>query len=325
MDRDTVCYYLCILTQAHLGLNQTGEANKALIKAAETAPQNPMPRKILGDIYAANNRIADAFKAYRKAVELDPDYQPAKEKLGELIAIHGDQVPAKKPKDREAISHKAEKLPPAAGNQPTVIATTAIPLPATVAPANKQPAKTAELPKIAPAPALASTSDELPTVATTAAITQKSLPESSTKPPQAKNNTVDERPRPVPGISTADTASRPVPESATATPASGSNAVVSDAPAADAAQLEEKIDKLLAGSVEEKKEAAAFFIKLEEKGLNEIEELIYDSDPEVRIIAVRILPEFKAFLPRVKTILNDAAEDPDPAVAEEINKALQSL
>ncbi|EKD83211.1 MAG: TPR Domain containing protein, partial [uncultured bacterium] len=90
MDKDTICYYFCILTTAHLALNQTGQANKTLIKAAEAAPKNPMPREILGDIYLANNRVADAIKAYKKALELDPNYQPAREKLGAVVAKHGE-------------------------------------------------------------------------------------------------------------------------------------------------------------------------------------------------------------------------------------------
>ena len=126
MDKDTICYYFCILTTAHLALNQTGQANKTLIKAAEASPKNPMPRKILGDIYLANNRIADAIKAYKKALEFDPDYQPAREKLGEVVAKHGER-PQEAKVDRRELAKKAEPLPPA--KKPATAAVTPAPRP----------------------------------------------------------------------------------------------------------------------------------------------------------------------------------------------------
>lgn len=336
MDRETICYYFCILTQAHLSLNQTGEANKSLIKAAEASPQNPMPRKILGDIYLANNRIADAFKAYKKAVELDPNYQEAKEKLGELTAQYGDS-PQAKPRDKATISQKAVKLPATKAADPK---TTPKPQPSTIvaaAPAPDQPepstavvannpdditplpmpepvntapiSSAARIDRPKPVPASAKDSVATPT---------RPLPE-ETPTASVTVAAVTERPRPV-AVATATTAAEPSKTIATATPATNA-----DAPSADTAQIEEQIDKLLAGTTEEKKAATSFFVKLEEKGLTEIEELLYDSDPEVRIIAIRILPEFKAFNQRVKTMLNDASEDPDPSVIEEINKALQAM
>ena len=94
---------------------------------------------------------------------------------------------------------------------------------------------------------------------------------------------------------------------------------------ASPAEIEAQIDKLLAGTPEEKSVAVSFFVKLGEKGLTEIEELLYDPDPEVRVLAVQTLPQFTAFAPRVKTMLQDASDDPDPIVIEEINKALQGL
>ncbi|HMM59494.1 MAG TPA: hypothetical protein PKC25_05095, partial [Candidatus Rifleibacterium sp.] len=94
---------------------------------------------------------------------------------------------------------------------------------------------------------------------------------------------------------------------------------------ANPAEIEAQIDKLLAGTPEEKSVAVSFFVKLGEKGLTEIEELLYDPDPEVRVLAVQTLPQFTAFAPRVKTMLQDASDDPDPIVIEEINKALQGL
>lgn len=346
MDRETICYYFCILTQAHLSLNQTGEANKSLIKAAEASPQNPMPRKILGDIYLANNRIADAFKAYKKAVELDPEYQEAKEKLGELTAQYGDS-PQSRPKDKTAISQKAVKLPTTKAADPKIAPK---PQPATIvtaapAPDKSEPSTAVVAPNAdditplpmpkpvntTPIPAAAKTDrpQPVPASATVAPVTERPRPVAvatqlkpspeATPTASATVAAVTERPRPL-AVATATTATGPATNVASATPAANA-----DAPSAETAQIEEQIDKLLAGTTEEKKAATSFFVKLEEKGLTEIEELLYDSDPEVRIIAIRILPEFKAFNQRVKTMLNDASEDPDPSVIEEINKALQAL
>lgn len=287
MDRDTICYYYCILTEAYLGLGKTGEANKSLIKAAEASPKSPMPRKILGDIYLANNRIADAFKAYRKAVELDPDYAPAKEKLGELTATYGDQTHVKT-RDKKAIAEKAVKLP---ATKPVV----------------KQP----------DAPAATTKAQE---EASSNAVSNSDNEDQSIIPmpvAETKAATQVERPRPAPAPVVPTVI---LSEKAAAEPAAAVDPVDTDSSAID-----EQIDKLLAGSAEDKSAATAFLVKLEEKGLNEVEELLYDSDPEVRIIAIRILPEFKAFDSRVRSMLKDASEDPDPAVIEEIKKALSNL
>lgn len=309
MDRDTICYYYCILTEAYLGLGKTGEANKSLIKAAEASPKSPMPRKILGDIYLANNRIADAFKAYRKAVELDPDYAPAKEKLGELTATYGDQTHVKT-RDKKAIAEKAVKLP---ATKPVVKKT-------------ETPAAMTKVPEETPnnSSTVSSSDDEdqsiipMPGAETKAAAQSKPAetePEKNDEKPQEAATQV-ERPRPVPA---------PVVPTVILSEKAASEPAAVDPVDADSSAIDEQIDKLLAGSVEEKTAATAFLVKLEEKGLNEVEELLYDSDPEVRIIAIRILPEFKAFASRVKSMLKDASEDPDPAVIEEIKKALSNL
>jgi len=96
-------------------------------------------------------------------------------------------------------------------------------------------------------------------------------------------------------------------------------------PTASVGEINDQLDKLLAGSPEEKKTATSFFLKLEDKGLTEVEELLYDPDPEARIIGIRTVVEFKAYKQRVKTMLEDAMEDPDPTVIEEIEKALAQL
>jgi len=369
MDRDTICYYYCVLTQAHLALNQTGLANKTLIKAAEAAPKNPMPREILGDIYLANNRIADAIKAYKKAIELDPDYQSAKEKLGTVMAKHGDQTQTRA-KDHSAIARKAEPLPPqktiakapakpvatAIAGTPQKVATTA----ATQTPARPQPATAVNVDDTEPEGSEnetgeidedseedsdndvveVSSSDKTgEEVTASSAIPDDMSPlplpvpaKPATTPAQPAQATTT--PRPLPGSQmTTQTATIP----AAVTPATAMAATASPtadakpetakaaAPSASAQEIEDQIDKLLAGTPEDKSAAVSFFLKLEEKGLTEIEELLYDPDPEVRIIAVRTVTEFKAFKQRVKTMLEDANEDPDPAVGEEIEKALAKL
>ncbi len=373
MDRDTVCYYYCILTQAHLGLNQIGQANKALIRAAEASPKNPMPRKVMGDIYLANDRVADAMKAYRKAVELDPGYQPAVEKLGELVAKYGDKPPAKQ-QDKQVIKAKAEKLPQPAAPGQTPQKTPAKPAPekiaATPAPASSEstarpvPVKTGEMiPADEPVLAMpiakpatdkateeksaAGTQNEPSASATPAAVTAEPAVTTRPTPMQAseepaKNASAAPAPEqpaksvePTGDQTAATTTASPATSTITAVEGSSSSAPITAqiagsqtadvGVAAAPAEIEAQIDKLLAGTPEEKSVATSFFVKLGEKGLTEIEELLYDPDPEVRVLAVQTLPQFTAFAPRVKTMLQDASDDPDPIVLEEINKALQGL
>lgn len=354
MDKDTLCYYYCILTSAHLALNQTGQANKTLIRAAEASPQNPMPRKILGDIYLANNRIADALKAYRKAVDLDPDYQPAKEKLGELTARYGDQLPSKT-RDKKVIREKAEKLPPAE-TRPVIAArpVTSAPPPK---PLQKQPdnvpvpkpvpVKSSEpsneetpipIPTPMPKPSAVSTPpvpiesvavDAPPEPVTEDIATESPVPQppkaiATADVPVPETEAEPSPPRPVPIATETDVKAQPAQTVASVASAAAAT-TASTAPSASDKDIEAQLDKFLAGTPEEKKMATSFFVKLEDKGLTEMEELLYDPDPEVRILAIRALPEFKAFAQRVKTMLEDAVDDPDPMVVEEINKALQNL
>ncbi len=320
MDNETVCYYFCIMTEAYLGLNKTGEANKSLIKAAKTSPKSPMPRKILGDIYLANNRIADAFKAYKKAIELDPDYVPAKEKLGELTAAYGDQSHVKT-KNKKAIAEKAVKLP-ASGTSKASQTTTSVASNTTENNPLTDSAKADQTIIAMPAPAVSEPASEPAAINKTVANIAEPEPTPTTTDNSEEKKEVSpvlDRPRPVPApvVPTVILVKEP-PTASTATAAV-------DPVDADSAMIDEQIDKLLAGSPEDKKGAAAYLVKLEEKGLNHVEELLYDSDPEVRIIAIRVLPEFKAYTDRVKTMLDDASEDPDPSVVEEIKKALGSL
>lgn len=373
MDRDTICYYYCILTQAHLALNQTGQANKSLIKAAEAAPKNPMPREILGDIYLANNRTADAIKAYKKAVELDPDYQSAKEKLGAVIAKHGAQ-PQTRTKDHEAIARKAEPLPPAAKKPATTgpVATSSTAQKVAMISATQTPPRPQSTSVVSEEDAnIDETEDEVEEVEEDSEEEPENLSEEESDDEVVEVGSADEDgeentesaaipddmaplPLPVPANPTKTAATqpaqsqptaRPMPNTqssstAAAVPASTAPAAAvatgteknaepektsSNAPSASAEEIENQIDKLLAGTPEDKSAAVRFFLKLEDKGLSEIEELLYDPDPEVRIIAIRTATEFKAFKQRVKTMLEDATDDPDPAVDEEIEKALAQL
>ncbi len=91
------------------------------------------------------------------------------------------------------------------------------------------------------------------------------------------------------------------------------------------AEIDWHLDKLLAGNLEEKQKATAFFVSLENEGLIEIEELLFDPDPEVRIIGVRTIAAFESHKPRAANILKDASDDPDPAVRQEIQNALKAL
>ena len=85
------------------------------------------------------------------------------------------------------------------------------------------------------------------------------------------------------------------------------------------------IELFLAGNPTQKEEAINYFISQGETGLYQIEELLYDSNPDVRLLAVRALPLFEDYKEEVKTILQDALEDNNPNIAEEIQKALNLL
>ena len=86
------------------------------------------------------------------------------------------------------------------------------------------------------------------------------------------------------------------------------------------------MEMFLAGNPTEREEAINYFINLGKPGLDEIEELIYDPNPNVRILAVRALPLFDDYKDDVKSILKEALEESsDSELAEEINKALSLL
>lgn len=289
MDPETVCHYYCVLTNAYVQIKQLGKASKALIKAADASPKNPLPRKILGDIYLANNRVKSAYKAYKKALSFDPNYEPALEKIGELTTKYNIQVSQNPVKEKSA-STPVNKRPEPARPRPVQPS----PEPAQTKPAPEPvnddliPVAIIPMPKSAPAPAEPVT-------------TPRPRPNSSPKP------SVSAAPVPVPAT------------------ASGSAATSGEKAQVDPAIVEEQLDKLLAGSVAEKKDATDFFVGMNADGIVEVEELLYDSDPEVRIVAIRALSAFKAHKERVVKILQDSSDDPDPQVQKEIQGALSVL
>lgn len=285
MDAETVCFYYCVLTRAHLALNQSGPANQSLIRAAQASPKNPLPREILGDIYLANNRIASAYKAYKKALEYDPDFATAREKLGQLVAEHGDKL---------SRSDKQKAVRP---GKPRIAATK--PKPEITSDQSQKPEKgqNKTVEDIEPMP----------------------MPMPTAKPASTK---IEDRPRPLQPPTEAKTAT----QTATVEPEKKAAEVAAPDPAdPDDAQIEAQIDKLLAGTQEEKQASVAYFVALKDRGLNEIEELMYDSDPDVRTLAIRSLAAFTEHKKRVRNILQDATDDPDPNVKKEIELYLQQI
>jgi tetratricopeptide (TPR) repeat protein len=295
MDPDTVSYYYSVLTQAYIELNQLGPASKALIKAAEAAPRNPLPRKILGDIYLANNRIKSAYKAYKKALSFDPGYEPALEKVAEIKRDYEKELKAvrtvKKPSPGPKSSTSGSSSPSKKTVEPTVSEDNDI------SDLDERPM---------PMPAISGKA--------VAKNTEPAKPVETRQPPADKNVESAVMPLPV------QSSPKKIPENDKVAPVSA----VPDIQA-DPDQIDLQIDKLLAGTPSEKNAAVAFFVALKKDGLIEIEDLLFDSDPEVRIIAIRTLTAFTGFKERVMNILADAADDPDPEVRKEIKRALTSL
>lgn len=331
LDADTICHYYCVLTEVYTITSQQGLANKALIKAAEIAPRNPMPRKILGDIYLKNNRIANAYKAYKKALELDPYYHPATQALSELTMEYGNQLP-KEDKDRDYIKKVAVKLEPSSETNKKQVEQ------------NKQQVKQSDEKTLHPQ-----------TDSTTAQTAEIQKQESSSltktnedeiiKTKEEKPAIKDERPLPLDSKELAKieiakqkknkkkkASNKKKPQTAeeiekaiseqeqTASVTAGQNKKMSSKE-----KDQHNIELFLAGNPTQKEEAINYFINQGETGLYQIEELLYDSNPDIRLLAVRALPLFEDYRDEVKTILQDALEDNDPSVAEEIQKALNLL
>ena len=343
LDADTICHYYCILTEVYSITNQQGLANKSLIKAAEIAPRNPMPRKILGDIYLKNNRIANAFKAYKKALELDPYYHPATQALDELKAEYPNQLP-QEDKDKDYIKKVAVKLQPSTqtskksdspskdkGVKPTIQATK-------VEEINQPKKEKPEIKQVQQEPVIAATS-------------QQNIDDNQTQtakeeePKQEKTKEImDKRPLPLDSkeLAKLDKAKKQKKNKKQSkqqkpqTPEEIEKAIAEKEQAASVSKEENKkmsskekdqhyLELFLAGNPTEKEEAINYFINQGEIGLYQIEELIYDSNPDVRLLAVRALPLFEDYKDEVKSILQDALDDNDPELAEEIKKALSLL
>ena len=336
LDADTICHYYCVLTEVYVITNQQGLANKSLIKAAEIAPRNPMPRKILGDIYLKNNRIANAFKAYKKAIELDPYYHPATQALDELKAEYGNQLP-KEDKDKDYIKKVAVKLEPSPqtnnkqniSNQENNISKTNPPK--QDKPDNKQEIKPAQQESVI-ATIPQSNNDE-----------KQIIKEEEPKPKKSKE-IMDIRPLPLDSKElakldkakqkknkkqskqqkhpqTAEEIEKAIAEKEQTASVSTESSKKMTSKEMD----QHNIELFLAGNPTQKEEAINYFINQGETGLYQIEELLYDSNPDVRLLAVRALPLFEDYKEEVKTMLQDALEDNDTEVAEEIQKALSLM
>ena len=309
IDGDTLCHYYCVLVEAYSITNQQGLANQALIKAAETAPRNPMPRKVLGDIYLKNNRIANAFKAYKKSIELDPNYQPAIVALSELKSEYGDKLP-KEDKDSEYIKKVAVKLDEevqaskedqVAQKKPSE----------SVPPKAKKPVMKKEITILEERP-IPLKKEEMAKIAKSSVFTPAKQEEFNAENDESDVNEIEDSDA---NKITANIESES--ENEIKELALNEESIESS--------IDENINKFLEGDYAEKEEAIEFFINSGKPGLDAIEELLFDRNPEVRILAVRALPKFKEYKNEVKAILNDAIEDSDENVALAVKEALDSI
>ena len=321
LDSDTLCKYYCLLTEIYTTTNQQGLANKSLIKAAEVAPRNPLPRKILGDIYLKNNRVANAAKAYKKALELDPDYYPASKALNELKLEYGDKLP-KEDKDKDYIKKVAVKLAPANKENNKIKQTdkkenTTSPDKVEEKTASKEAKskETIEEPNEVPENETIEIVEDQPEENIQIAKDNRPLPLDAkeiakiNRKKKAKKE-AESKPK------TAEEIEKAIEESEKNIENNNNESNESN---------QHYIEMFLAGNPTEKEEAIDHFINLGKPGLEEIEELMYDSNPNIRILAVRALPLFDDYREEVKTILKDSLDDSDPDVVDEINKALSLL
>jgi tetratricopeptide (TPR) repeat protein len=309
---ETMSEFYCLLTMLYFEKKELGKASQTLIKAAKKAPASPAPRKILGDIYLSRGRVKDAIKAYKKAVELDPDYQPAIKKLGEIAKEN--KFASETPRKRKIATPKKES--PVLKARPIPVKKKTPPLKAKIIENN------AEVP--------ISTEVIIPVKASKVQ-TKLSQPESKESPTPTPTPTPMPASKPEPELQ-----ERPTPMDTIANSTSQpTNLVVDERDIELAETLKAKkefkgnidtvIDKLLIGNLQEKAEATEKLISLEDKGLHALEDLLYDSDPDVRIIAIRSLSKFSAHKNRVKIILQDSIDDPDPEVKKVLQSTLEGL
>jgi len=277
LDKETLCNYYCVLTTAYVGLGNSGEANRTLIKAAQSSPRHPRPRTILGDIYKLNGKYANAAKAYRQAAQLDPAYQPALEKLEALKRDYAYELVEAKIKQEKAKSDEKIliEIKPKPISEPTLQKVA-------VARSNQKPMQPSPTrPIYEPKPM------------------QQPVPVSEPEPMQQPEPVSVSEPEPEPEP---EPTYSPVPQT-----------------------MEDNIDVLVGGDITEKEKAIEYFKGLGKEGLRKIEDLLYDPNPEVRIIAVRALSAFTDYPKEVKDILLDAGDDPDDLVMSEITAALKEL
>jgi tetratricopeptide (TPR) repeat protein len=273
LDKETLCNYYCVLTSAYVGLGNSGEANRALIKAAQSSPRNPRPRTILGDIYRLNGKYANAAKAYRQAAQLDPGYQPALKKLEALKKDYAYELVEAKIKQE-----KAAKRAKAKSDEKILIEI------------KPKPISEPTLHQVS-----AAKSDQNPVQPSPTTPIYEPKPEPMQQPDPEPEPVQQPDPEPEPAYS-------PIPQT-----------------------MEDNIDVLVGGDITEKEKAIEYFKSLGKEGLRKIEDLLYDPNPEVRIIAVRALSAFTDYPKEVKDILLDAGDDPDDLVMSEITAALKEL
>lgn len=96
-------------------------------------------------------------------------------------------------------------------------------------------------------------------------------------------------------------------------------------PELNSKSVDEAIDKLLAGDYKEKNSATKYLISKGKKGINAVEDLLYDSDPDVRIIAVGAFGKFVKYKKDVLIILEDAMDDPDEDVRKAVKASIEEL
>lgn len=287
MDNEVLCKYYCSLTAAFIGLKNEGKANQYLIKAAQASPKNPRPRVLLGDIYKSNGKYSNAEKAYKQALKLDPNYKPASDKLAVLIRDYGNKLKSYEPQEKTIAASREIILMPTERKQ--------------LKPKKKKKKKPVEVvPKIdiietnhkenndsssAAEPVFAYPSDEVPIDSENTGNTESEY-DSSEQIAEQTEKTSEE---------------------------------------ANSESDQYYIDMLVGGEMTDKEKASAYFVHEGTKGLQKIEDLMYNADPDVRIIAVRTMARFTDCKKQVKAILLDSIDDSNQEVVAEIKAVLSTL
>lgn len=356
VDRDTLCYYYCILTKTHIALNQTGEASRALLKAAEAGPRNPLPRKILGDIYRSNNRINSALQAYAHALRLDPSFLPALERFGELaikqknenhirlaLRTYTEHHPTLARSFRNKINEAGITLAPPSARQTAQRQQRIAQKPQQKEQSHLQVTQKPETRKQKPKPIVQQDSSQA--ILPLGTRQKKAPPATETKPtPKAPATEVhDDDPYALPEIAQTEMDVEPLPTPMGKQPTKPAEPTLTGIQEQDQEESKppEKPEKKLDATPEEieqmaydlwshedpdkREEAAKLLVRTGSAGLYEVEELIYSSNPDIRITAVRTLIDFKNHYDHVLHVLNDAIDDPNPDVRSEIEKSIEYI